>query len=170
MGSHLSFLIDAKFFTLVFDGGRKDPYHIIEHRGNFLGSIWVSVKGLRWLIEVWDKLCRLPEQSEGYFQLFRDDYRTLELCCMKNKGGRFVEPSDYHSGSQQGHIRIPEGRKCWGWVSFVKEIQQFLLAIGSQPVNKDRRGVASEAVVPKISDRDPCRKSRQSLNLPILAV
>jgi hypothetical protein len=24
--------IDAKFFTLIFDGGRKDPYHIIERR------------------------------------------------------------------------------------------------------------------------------------------
>jgi hypothetical protein len=44
---------------------------------------------------------------------------------MKNKGGRYVELSDYHSGSQQGNIRIPEGRFGTGWASFVREIRQF---------------------------------------------
>ena len=27
--------IDSKVFTLVFDGGRTDPYNILEHRGRF---------------------------------------------------------------------------------------------------------------------------------------
>uniref|UniRef100_A0A2N9J7V4 Endonuclease/exonuclease/phosphatase domain-containing protein n=1 Tax=Fagus sylvatica TaxID=28930 RepID=A0A2N9J7V4_FAGSY len=118
--------------------------HIIERRGNFCGSIWVSMKGLRWLIGVWDKLCRLPKHSKGYFQSFRDSYRTLELSCMKNKGGRFVELSDYHSGSQQGHIRIPEGKNRWSWIFFVQEIRQFFLGVGPRPVRMASSGVASE--------------------------
>lgn len=132
---------------MVFGGGRNDPYHIIERRGNFRGSIWVSMKGLRWLIGVWDKLCRLPEHSKGYFQSFRDSYWTLELSCMKNKGGRFVELSDYHSGSQQGHIRIPEGKNRWSWIFFVQEIRQFFLGVGPWPVRMASSDAASETLV-----------------------
>uniref|UniRef100_A0A2N9J896 Endonuclease/exonuclease/phosphatase domain-containing protein n=1 Tax=Fagus sylvatica TaxID=28930 RepID=A0A2N9J896_FAGSY len=105
------------------------------------------MKGLRWLIGVWDKLCRLPKHSKGYFQSFRDSYRTLELSCMKNKGGRFVELSDYHSGSQQGHIRIPEGKNRWSWIFFVQEIRQFFLGVGPRPVRMASSGVASETLV-----------------------
>jgi hypothetical protein len=59
-------------------------------------------------------LCVKIDQPVGFFKSHRDGYRTLELSCMKNKGGRYVELSDYHSGSQQGNIRIPEGRLAKG--------------------------------------------------------
>ena len=44
------FRIDSKLFTLGFDGGRADPYHIMESKGRFQGSIWLGIKGLHWTI------------------------------------------------------------------------------------------------------------------------
>ena len=36
------FSINSKVFTLGFDGSRVDPYHIMECRGHFRGSLWVG--------------------------------------------------------------------------------------------------------------------------------
>ena len=41
-----SFRIDSKIFSLGFDGGRVDSYHILERRGKFMGLIWLGIKGL----------------------------------------------------------------------------------------------------------------------------
>ncbi len=38
-----TFLIDSKKFSLGFDGGCMDPYHIMECRGRFRGSLLVLV-------------------------------------------------------------------------------------------------------------------------------
>lgn len=58
-----------------------------------------------------------------------------------------MELFDYHSGSQQGNIRIPEGRFGKGWASFVREIRKFFLGIGPKPlattVNNVAIGMAS---------------------------
>ena len=62
-----TFCIDAKTFTLFFNGGWNDSYHIIECRGNFRGSIWVSAKILRWLLDACDKLRQITDQLEGFF-------------------------------------------------------------------------------------------------------
>uniref|UniRef100_A0A2N9J4B7 Reverse transcriptase domain-containing protein n=1 Tax=Fagus sylvatica TaxID=28930 RepID=A0A2N9J4B7_FAGSY len=69
-GIRHSFRIDAKYFTMLFDGGRNDPYHIIERRGHFHGSIWISANGLHWLTGVWDKLCSVNDQPEGFLNPF----------------------------------------------------------------------------------------------------
>ena len=83
---------------------------------------------------------------------------------MKNKGGRFVELSDYHSDSQQGHIWIPKGKKRRGWDSFVEELRQFFLGIGSRPVSFFGHA-ASGLEAPNIMDRDLSCKSRQTLTI-----
>lgn len=51
----------------------------------------------------------------------------MELSCLKNKGGRFIELCDYHSGSQQGNLRIPEGKGGTGWARFNRELRRFFL-------------------------------------------
>ena len=128
-----SFRLDAKTFTLVFDGHRKDPYHIIERRGKFRGSLWMSANGLQWLLGAWEKLCDANSQHGGFFKSHRDGYRLLEISCMENKGGQYVELSDYHSGSQQGNIQIPAGRLSKGWLSFVRELRHFFLGVDLKP-------------------------------------
>ena len=45
-GGGNAFSIDSKAFTLGFEGGRKDPYHIMESKGRFCGSLWIGLGGL----------------------------------------------------------------------------------------------------------------------------
>ena len=46
---------------------------------------------------------------------------------MSNRGGRFVELSEYHGGTQLRSIRIPEGQRGDGWALFVTEIHKYYL-------------------------------------------
>jgi hypothetical protein len=112
------FCIDSKVFKLAFDGGRVDPYHIMERRGRFRGSLWIGITGLRWMLDVFVKIRTTNQPLEGFFVFHRDGYRVLEFSCLANRGGRFVEITEYHSGTHRGSIRIPEGRKGAGWSVF----------------------------------------------------
>uniref|UniRef100_A0A2N9GQ47 Reverse transcriptase domain-containing protein n=1 Tax=Fagus sylvatica TaxID=28930 RepID=A0A2N9GQ47_FAGSY len=122
-----SFRIDSKLFSLGFDGGRFDPYHVMERRGKFQGSLWLGLRGLRWALEEMGKLKDLASSQAGHFQFMRDGYRTLELSCLSNRGGRFVELVEYHGGAQRGNLRIPEGRRGVGWVKFESELRRYFL-------------------------------------------
>jgi hypothetical protein len=121
------FIIDSKTFTLGFDGGRADPYHIMERRGRFRGSLWLGLGGLRWLVNVIFKLRNSTCTLEGFFEFFRDRYRVLELSCLSNRGGRFLDISEYHSGAQRGSIRLPEGRQGAGWSLFEFQVRKHFL-------------------------------------------
>uniref|UniRef100_A0A2N9GJ10 Reverse transcriptase zinc-binding domain-containing protein n=1 Tax=Fagus sylvatica TaxID=28930 RepID=A0A2N9GJ10_FAGSY len=125
------FRIDAKHFTLGFDGGRVDPYQIIETRGKFRGSLWLGIDGLHWVLGVVGIVRDPVTTKEGFFRFLKNGYRTLDFSCLKNRGGRFVELCDYHCGAQQGEIRIPEGRNGAGWVLFAAEIRRFFLGENS---------------------------------------
>uniref|UniRef100_A0A2N9F7C8 Reverse transcriptase domain-containing protein n=1 Tax=Fagus sylvatica TaxID=28930 RepID=A0A2N9F7C8_FAGSY len=121
------FRIDSKLFTLGFDGGRADPYHIMENKGPIQGSIWLGRKGLHWALGELRKLKHSPSSRSGIFHFKRDGYRTLEFSCLSNRGGCFVELSEYHGGTQHGSIRIPEGRRGEGWARFVTETHNYYL-------------------------------------------
>ncbi len=99
----------------------------MERRDKFQGSLWLGLRGLRWALEEMGKLKDLPSSQAGYFQFLRDEYRTLELSCLSNRGGRFVELVEYHGGSQRGNLRILEGRCGVGWVKFESELCCYFL-------------------------------------------
>jgi hypothetical protein len=122
-----AFSIDSKAFTLVFDGGRTDPYNIKERRGRFRGSLWVGLEGLRWLLDVFSKIRSQSQNLEGFFMFHRDGYRIMEFSCLANRGGRFVEITEYHSGTHRGSIRVPEGRRGAGWSLFEFQVRKFFL-------------------------------------------
>ncbi len=123
---------------LGFDGGWADPYHIMESKGLFQGSIWLGIKGLHWTIGELRKLKHMSRS--GIFQFRRDGYKTLEFSCLSNRGGRFVELSEYHGGTQRGSIRIPEGRRGDGWALFVTEVQKYYLETDSSKIPPKREG------------------------------
>ncbi len=62
-----------------------------------------------------------------FFQFLLSNYSILEVSCLKNKGGCFLEIVDYHSGGQRGSIRIPEGSRSTGWKKLASEIWSFFL-------------------------------------------
>ena len=99
------FRVGAKTFTLSFDGGWAAPYLIKERRGRFFGSLWLNLFGLKWLLGVIEQIW-LKEDKKGFFQFLRSNYSTLEVSCLMNKGGRFLEVAEYHGGAQKGSLRI----------------------------------------------------------------
>lgn len=120
------FRVGAKSFSLAFDGGRAAPYHILEKRKKFVGSLWLGLESLRWVLETW-KVLRLCKDLKGFFLFLRTEYSTLELSCLQNNNGRFVELSEYHGGAQRGGIRVPEGHRGAGWDRFAMELAAFFL-------------------------------------------
>jgi hypothetical protein len=120
------FRLGAKTFTLLFDGGRVAPYLIKERRGRFQGSLWLNLSGLKWLLGVIEQV-RLKDDKKGFFQFLRSNYNILEVSCLTNKGGRFLEVADYHGGAQRGSLRIPEGSRGSGWFKLAMEIGSFFL-------------------------------------------
>ena len=74
--------------------------------------------GLQWLLDVMAKVRNLTSSLEGFFEFFRDGYRVIKISCLSNRGGRFLEVSEYHSGAHRGSIRIPEGRRGAGFSLF----------------------------------------------------
>ena len=99
----------------------------MERKGRFQGSIWLGIKGLRWALGEMGKLKTMSATQTGVFQFMRDGYRTLEFSCLSNRGGRFVELSEYHGGSQKGGIRVPEGRHGADWDRFGYELRNYFL-------------------------------------------
>uniref|UniRef100_A0A2N9GDY5 Endonuclease/exonuclease/phosphatase domain-containing protein n=1 Tax=Fagus sylvatica TaxID=28930 RepID=A0A2N9GDY5_FAGSY len=77
---------------------------------------------------------RLKEEKKGFFQFLRSNYSILEVSCLTNKGGRFLEVVDYHSGAQRGNIRIPEGSRGIGWGKLATEIGSFFLGRDVKPI------------------------------------
>jgi hypothetical protein len=120
------FRVGAKTFNLSFDGGRAAPYLIKERRGRFQGSLWLNLLGLKWLLGVMEEV-RIKENKKGFFQFLRSNYSTLEVSCLMNKGGRFLEIAEYHGGAQKGSLRVPEGPRGTGWRKLALEIGSFFL-------------------------------------------
>jgi hypothetical protein len=121
------FCIDSKVFKLAFDGGKVDLYHIMECRGRFKGSLWIGITGLRWMLDILVKIRTTNQTLERFFVFHKDGYRVLEFSCLANRGGRFVEITEYNSGTHRGSIRISEGRKGAGWSVFEFQVRKCFL-------------------------------------------
>ncbi len=76
------FCVGAKNFFLAFDGGRAAPYHIIEKRGKFVGSLWLGLDSLRWVLKTWG-LLRQETELKGFFRFLRTDYIHWNLVVCK---------------------------------------------------------------------------------------
>ena len=143
----------AKHFSFAFDGGRTAPYHIIEKRGRFVGSLWLGFKSLQWLITTWRSLRKI-EDLKGFFQFLRTEY-TLELSCLQNHYGRFVEICEYHGRAQRGGIRIPEGFRVKNWDHFIQELYSFFPGKAA-PVETHVGKSRSVKEISNLERRDTC--------------
>jgi hypothetical protein len=90
-------------------------------------------------------------ELKGFFCFFRTDYSILELSCLQNKYGRFVELAEYHGGAQRGGIRVPEGYRGKGWDRFHHELDFFFLgkavpATIGKPRNGKVQSIRKESV------------------------
>ena len=90
----------------------------------------MGLKSLKWLITTWG-LLRQNKDPKGFFCFLTTEYSTLELSCLQNQHGRFVEISEYHGEVQRGGIRVLEGFWGKGWDRFAKELDSFFSGQGS---------------------------------------
>ncbi len=122
------------------------------------------------MLAIFNKL-REPNQSfNGFFQFYRDGYRTLEFSCLTNRGGRFVEVTEYHSGSHRGYIRVLEGRKGVGWSVFEFQARKYFLGevLRSSAAQATSRQVSDEGVTmerPRDYRNDEVRRFGKSREL-----
>jgi hypothetical protein len=72
---------------------------------------------MQWLRDLINKAVQFRTQGD-FFKHRRDGYKALHVICRSNQHGNFLEVSEFHSGSRQSVIRIPEHVKCQGWVNF----------------------------------------------------
>ena len=86
-----------------------DSYSITEKRGRYHGSIRVGRSGLDWIIACLVELCRWDFSKQHFFKRFHENYKILEFSSRSNKGGIFVEISEYHNGTRHGCLRVPGG-------------------------------------------------------------
>uniref|UniRef100_A0A2N9IL89 Reverse transcriptase zinc-binding domain-containing protein n=1 Tax=Fagus sylvatica TaxID=28930 RepID=A0A2N9IL89_FAGSY len=124
----------------------------MESKVPFQGSIWLGIKGLQWTLAELRKLKHVSPTQSGIFHFKRDGYRTLEFSCLSNRGGRFVELSEYHGGTQRGSIRIPEGRHGERWALFVTDTHKYYLE------------TESGKVLPKRERKTPVAKTQLNRN------
>ena len=136
----------TKTFTLSFDAGRVAPYQIKERRGKFHGLLWLNMFGLKWLLKVIEEV-KVKAEKSGFFQFLRSSYSTLEVSCLKNKGGRYLEIAEYHSGGQKGSIRIPEGSRATGWKKLTDEMWSFFL--GREEKNRKQGNIPAGGAASK---------------------
>ena len=79
------------------------------------------------MLDMLAKLHDHTQKLEGFFEFLRDGYRTREFSCLSNRGGRFMEVSEYHNGALCGSIRIPKGRRGVGWSLFEFQVRKYFL-------------------------------------------
>jgi len=55
------------------------------------------------------ELFRWDFSKQYFFKRFRENYKILEFSIRSNKGGTFVEISEYHNGARYGCLHVLEG-------------------------------------------------------------
>ena len=96
-----------------------DSYSITERWGRYHGSIRVGRSGLDWIIACLVELRSWNFSKQHFFKRFHENYKILECSSRLNKGGCFVDISEYHNGARRGCLRVPEGFHKGGWAFLV---------------------------------------------------
>ena len=126
--------------------------------------------GLKWLLDLLGKL-RTPQfNTQGFLEFSRDGYRTVEVSGMKNDRGTFIEISEFHSGSQQGGIRVPEGQRGVGWAYFEKELHHFFLNEKSSSMSSSVMGRQRREKVSINSGKERDLGKRFDNSLPVVEI
>ena len=106
-------------------GGRSHPLRITERKFQRpVGLIWVGYDDLQWLSDCVNKIA-VSNSNGNIFLHQRDGYKAIHIIRCSNRNGPFLEIFEFHSGSRQGVIRIPEGKNRQEWHEFAKLCKSF---------------------------------------------
>ena len=106
-----------------------------------VGKLWLGNNDLLWLGDIIDQAVKSQSLGE-FFKHRRDGYKAIHVIRRANKHGTFLETSEFHSGSRQGVIRIPEGEARQGWRQFSRLCRGFkastVVPQRQNPIGHDR--------------------------------
>jgi hypothetical protein len=89
-----------------------------------MGKVWLGTNDLDWVRTCVDTAVSTSVSGE-FFRHRRNGYKALHVILRSNPNGKFLEVSEFHSGSRQGVLRIPEGETKKGWSDFSNLCQGF---------------------------------------------
>ena len=126
-----------------------------------VGQLWLGNNDLTWLGDILDQVVK-NGKSDEFFKHRRDGYKALHVIRRSNKHGMFLEISEFHSGSRQGVIRIPEGAERQGWVHLSKLCKGFMAPLvvpqRNIPIGRDMERRKGEVGV---AGRDKEREAKE---------
>ena len=88
-----------------------------------MGKIWLGHRDLEWLRGCIDTVV-LSGNGE-FFRQRRTGYKAIHVIRRANANDKFLEVLEFHGGSRQGALRIPEGAAKSGWVDFGRLCKDF---------------------------------------------
>ena len=136
-GSIGSFRIDSKTFSFSFDGGRIDSYAILESRQNFKSSVWLSRKGMKWVLSCFTDIRDWVPGKDLLYKQYRENNKFFEFRGRSNKAGIFVDITVFFGGARHGCVMVPGSSNQAGWCLFANELDSFLA--GSNTVGVEGR-------------------------------
>ena len=142
-GSIGSFRIDSKTFSFSFDDGRADSYAILESRRNFKNSVWLSHKGMKWVLSCFADIRDWVPGKDLLYKHYRENNKFFEFRGRSNKAGIFVDIAMFFGGAQRGSVMVPASSNRTGWCLFSKELDSFLA--GSNTVGVEGRNSGGAA-------------------------
>ena len=142
-GSIGSFRIDSKTFSFSFDGGRADSYAILESRRNFKNSVWLSRKGMKWVLSCFADIRDWVPRKDLLYKQYRENNKFFDFRGRSNKAGIFVDIAVFFGGAQRGSVMVPASSNRAGWCLFSKELDSFLA--GSNTVGVEGRNFGGAA-------------------------
>ena len=106
-GSNGSFHIDSKTFSFSFDSRRADPYAIHESCRNFKNSVWMTRKGLEWILSCFADIRDWVPGKDYLCKRYRENNKFFEFRGRSNKASIFVEIAVFYGGAQRGWVMVP---------------------------------------------------------------
>lgn len=88
-----SFHINAKNFSLSFDGGQSD---LFAHESNVMSSIWVGHKGMEWILSCFADTRDWVLGNDFLCKRLQENNKLLEFCGKSNKADLFVVIAVYY--------------------------------------------------------------------------
>ena len=88
--------------------------------------------------------------KQHFFKRLLENSKILEITSRSNKGGLFVEISEYHNGAKQGCLRVPKGTVIDSWALFGTRLRDYFL--GKTTSNLEKKVVAGSGEFEKIVD------------------
>jgi hypothetical protein len=129
------FSVEAKSFSFSAKKG-TEVLRLEEKRKGFGGFIVLGTKCSGWLADVVEEAIE-AQRKDGFARLFREEARVLKVRTGSNKAGCFLEAAVFVEGDRKGVIRLPEGRRGWGWQRFVDELRGLLAQLIAKEVPED---------------------------------